>query len=287
MKSILAAMVVGYLAARLTWLVVRPLFTVPALTRQNFRGRTVPTAVGIVLPLAAMVVEGGRAVAGSFGIGDEPGLAGTRALVLLAALGFGVLGLLDDIAGSGVPAAGGGTERGFRGHLGALADGRITTGALKLLGGGVLALLVVAPVVGQSPARLVADAALVGLCANLANLLDRAPGRTTKVCVAAFAVLALAAQRTSALSGTAVLVGAALGLLLDDLHERVMLGDAGSNVLGAVLGVAVVAALGPSGRDIVLVLVGALNLAGELVSFSRVIDAVPPLRALDQAGRRD
>jgi hypothetical protein len=29
-----------------------------------------------------------------------------------------------------------------------------------------------------------------------------------------------------------------------------------------------------------------LNLASEAVSFSRVIDAVPPLRALDRAGRR-
>jgi UDP-GlcNAc:undecaprenyl-phosphate GlcNAc-1-phosphate transferase len=288
-KSVLAAMVVGYLAARLTWLVVRPLFTLPALTRQNFRGRIVPTSVGVVLPLAAMLVEGGRAVAGSFGIGDGPGMAGTRALILLAALGFGVLGLLDDLAGGGggLPSATGGTERGFRGHLGALAEGRVTTGALKLFGGGVLALLVVGPVVGESPARLVADAALVGLCANLANLLDRAPGRTTKVCTAAFVILAVAAERTSALSGTAVIVGAALGLALDDLHERAMLGDAGSNVLGAVLGLAVVVACGPSARDIVLVLVGALNVAGEMVSFSRVIDAVPPLRALDQAGRLD
>lgn len=290
MRSVLAAVVVGYLAARLTWLVVRPFFTLAALSRQNFRGRIVPTAVGIVLPLAAMLVEGGRAVAGSFGIGDGPGMAGGRSLVLLAALGFAVLGLLDDIAGTGSGGAAGvapGPERGFRGHLGALAEGRVTTGALKLLGGGVLALLVVAPVVGESPARLVADAALVGLCANLANLLDRAPGRTIKVGAGAFVLLAVAAERTSALSGTAVVVGAALGLVLDDLHERVMLGDAGSNVLGAVLGLGVVLACGPSTREIVLVLVGALNVAGELVSFSRVIDAVPPLRALDQAGRRD
>jgi hypothetical protein len=83
-----------------------------------------------------------------------------------------------------------------------------------------------------------------------------------------------------------VVVGAALGLLLDDLHERLMLGDAGSNVLGAVLGLGVVAACGAGARDVVLVGVAALNIAGELVSFSRVIDGFPPLRALDRAGRR-
>lgn len=279
MRSLLAATVVGYLAARLTWLATRPVFALPALARQNYRGRALPTAAGIVLPLAAVLVEGGRAVVGSFGVGDGPGIGAVRLLVLVAALGFALLGFVDDLAG-------GGEERGFRGHLGALAEGRVTTGALKLLGGGVLALLVVAPVVGESPGRLLADAALVGLCANLGNLLDRAPGRTIKLSLVAFVILALAAERRSALSGTAVIVGAALGLLLDDLHERLMLGDAGANVLGAVLGLAVVAACGPSTRDVVLVAVAALNVAGELVSFSRVIDAVPPLRAADRAGRR-
>jgi len=37
----------------------------------------------------------------------------------------------------------------------------------------------------------------------------------------------------------------------------------------------------------VLVAVAVLNLVGELSSFTRLIDAFPPLRALDRAGRRD
>lgn len=278
MTSLVAAVVVGYLAARLAWLAARPLFAAPALARHNYRGRALPTAAGLVLPLAALVVEGGRALAGVLGVGDTGGIGSVRGLVLLAALGFGLLGLVDDLAG--------GTDRGFRGHLGALAGGRLTTGGLKLLGGGVLALVVVAPAAGSSPIRLLADACLVALSANLANLLDRAPGRAVKASLGGFVLLALAASRTAALSATAVVVGAALGLFLDDLHERLMLGDAGANVLGGVLGLGVVAACGPAARDVVLVLVAALNLAGELVSFSRVIDAVPPLRALDRAGRR-
>jgi UDP-GlcNAc:undecaprenyl-phosphate GlcNAc-1-phosphate transferase len=277
-KAVVTAMVVGYLAARLAWLVARPLFALPALARQNYRGRVLPTGAGIVLPLAALLVEGGRAVAAAFGVGDEVGIGPVRALVLLATLGFALLGLIDDLAG--------GADKGFRGHLRALGEGRLTTGALKLVGGGVLALVVVAPVVGRSPGRLIADACLVALCANLANLLDRAPGRAVKGSVVALIVAALAVARPAALSASAVVVGAALGLFLDDLHERLMLGDAGANVLGAVLGLGVVAACGPAARDVVLVSVAALNVAGELVSFSRVIEAVPPLRALDRAGRR-
>lgn len=288
MTSIIAAVIVGYLAARLTWLAARPLFVLPALARQNFRGRSLPTGAGVVVVLAAVLVEGGRGFVASFGVGDGPA-RGARLLVLAAALGFGLLGLIDDLAGGGggVRAADGGTDRGFRGHLGALTKGRVTTGAVKLFGGAVVALVVVAPFVGQSPGRLLADAALVALCANLGNLLDRAPGRTIKAGVGAFALLLLAVRTSEELTGVAVVVGAALGLFLDDLHERLMLGDAGSNVLGAVLGLGVVAACGTTGRDIALVAVAGLNVAGELVSFSKVIDAVPPLRALDRAGRRD
>jgi UDP-N-acetylmuramyl pentapeptide phosphotransferase/UDP-N-acetylglucosamine-1-phosphate transferase len=287
MKSIVAAVVVGYLAVRLTWLSTRRLFVLPALTRHNFRGRTLPTAAGIVLPLAALLVEGGRAVVASFGVGDGPA-RGVRLLVLAAALGFGLLGFIDDLAGGGggVPAAGGGSDRGFRGHLGALAQGRVTTGVLKLVVGGVLALVVVAPFEVESPGRLLADAALVALCANLANLFDRAPGRTIKAGLGAFVLLLLAVRSSEDLSGISVMMGATLGLFLDDLHERLMLGDAGSNVIGAVLGLAVVAVCAPATRDLALVAVMALNVAGELVSFSRVIEAVPPLRAVDQAGRR-
>jgi UDP-GlcNAc:undecaprenyl-phosphate GlcNAc-1-phosphate transferase len=277
-RSIIAAVVVGYLAARLTWLVTRPLFALPALVRQNFRGRSLPTAAGIVLPLAAVFVEGGRAVVASFGVGDGPA-RGARLLVLAAALGFGLLGLIDDLAG-------GGSERGFRGHLAALGQGRVTTGALKLFGGAVMALVVVAPFVGESPVRLLADAALVALCANLANLFDRAPGRTIKAGVGAFVLLLVAVRHAEDLTGVAVVVGASLGLFLDDLHERLMLGDAGSNVIGAVLGLGIVATCGEAARDVALVAVAGLNVAGELVSFSKVIDAVPPLRAVDQAGRR-
>jgi UDP-N-acetylmuramyl pentapeptide phosphotransferase/UDP-N-acetylglucosamine-1-phosphate transferase len=80
-------------------------------------------------------------------------------------------------------------------------------------------------------------------------------------------------------------IGAFAGLLGDDLHERLMLGDAGSNVFGAVLGLAVVLECAPLTRTIVLVVLGAFTLGSEFVSFSRVIDGIPVLRTLDHLGR--
>ena len=279
MKAVLCGLVVGYLTARLAWIALASLFESPALARTNYRGRALPTAAGIIVALSVLLVEGGRALAGSFGVGNGPGLAGGRGLVLLVAAAFGLLGLLDDIAGSDA-------YRGFRGHVTALMSGQLTSGGLKLIGGAAVSLIAVGPLVGKSPGRLIADAVLVALCANVANLLDAAPGRATKVGAAAFVLLMIGVGVPAALVAPAVVVGAALGLLLDDLREHLMLGDAGANALGAVLGIAIVLTCAPGVRDIVLVAVAALNVAGELVSFSKVIDAVPPLRALDRVGRR-
>ncbi len=278
MTALVGGLIVGFLVARLLWAGLAPLFESPALTRSNYRGASLPTAAGVVLPLSALAVEAGRAVAASLGVGDV-GLNTPRVLVLVACFGYAVLGLVDDVLGSA-------HQKGFRGHGSAFLSGEVTSGLLKLAGGGAVALVVVAQVVGRSPGRLLADALLVALAANLANLLDRAPGRTTKAAVAAFVLLLLGVGAAPALVPVAVVVGAALGLVVDDLREHLMLGDAGANPLGAVLGLGVVLAAAPRVRDVVVVALVTLNVAGEVVSFSRVIELVPPLRALDRAGRR-
>jgi hypothetical protein len=278
MMAVAGATIVGFLAGRLTWVLLRPAVTTPTTIRRNWRGREVVTAAGMVLPVTALLVEAGRAVAGAAGAGDAGGVTGARALVLLAATGFGLLGAVDDLLGAG-------EARGFRGHVGALVHGRLTTGGLKLLGGVAVALVAVAPVSDASVGQLLADGALVALAANLGNLLDRRPGRVSKVAMVVFVALVAASGAANALTGVAVVIGAALALLLDDLHERLMLGDAGANVIGAVLGLGAVLTCAPATRLVVLAAVAGLNLLSEVVSFSRVIDAVAPLRFLDRTGR--
>ena len=80
-------------------------------------------------------------------------------------------------------------------------------------------------------------------------------------------------------------MGAAFGLLGDDVRERLMLGDAGANVIGAVLGLGVVLGRGEVSRTTALIVLIIANVAAELVSFSDVIERVPPLRFLDRLGR--
>jgi UDP-N-acetylmuramyl pentapeptide phosphotransferase/UDP-N-acetylglucosamine-1-phosphate transferase len=63
-----------------------------------------------------------------------------------------------------------------------------------------------------------------------------------------------------------------------------MLGDTGANVLGAAVGWGLVVAVGSAGEWAALVVVVLLNLVSERVSFTRVIDAVAPLRWFDRLG---
>ena len=283
--SVLLGFAVGLLAVRLLVGAGHDLLRAPALERPNRRGRTVPTAMGVLAVLAVVLVEAGRSLLGAFGVGDAPGDA-ARLLVLVACVGFGLLGLLDDVAGTQ-------SDHGFRGHLGALfSHGRITTGLVKIVGGGALAVVLVnaghaghAGHAGISGARVVADALLVALAANMTNLFDRAPGRAIKVGLLAWLPIALVAGADSVGLAVAPVVGAFAGLLADDLHERLMLGDAGSNVIGAVLGLAVVLECSPATRTIVLAVLVLFTLASELFSFSRVIERVSVLRRLDELGR--
>jgi hypothetical protein len=207
-----------------------------------------------------------------------PGLTGrVRAGAAVAAVGAGGFGTYDDLAGSG-------DRRGLRGHLGALQHGELTSGAAKIVGIGATG-LAAAALAGRRGPSLVLAGGVVAATANLVNLLDLRPGRALK----AGLILALLDGRRGGDSArlAAVAVGSALVLLPADLGERTMLGDAGANALGAVLGLAAVHAdAGPARLAGRLAALTALTLASEKVSFTKVIEATPGLRELDRMGRR-
>lgn len=274
----LLGVVVGLLTVRLLVIGGRDVLEAPVLQRRNFRNRTLPTAAGLFVVIAALVIEAGRGTLGAFGLGDEPGRNIARPLVLFACLGFGLLGLIDDLLGTE-------GDRGFRGHLRALMQGRVTTGAIKIFGGAAVALVLAANVSYVSGRRLLADAVLIALAANLANLLDRAPGRAIKVGLIAWIPIAFVAGGDAVGIAIAPVIGAFCGLLGDDLHEHLMLGDTGANVLGAVLGLAVVLDVGRGPRNFVLLGLVLFTIAAEMISFSAVIDRVPILKRFDQIGR--
>ncbi|HEU5447993.1 MAG TPA: hypothetical protein VFW57_03185 [Acidimicrobiia bacterium] len=281
--TVVLGVAVGFLAAQLIWKMSAGLFASVVLQRPNYRSHYLPTGVGIVLALAVAVVEGGRALAAAAGVGAVQGPGVARTVMLAGVFGFGALGFVDDVLG-------GDAERGWKAHLRALVEGRLSAGGIKLFGGGVLALMLAsaagsAASGGGGVLRLAADGALVALAANLANAFDRAPGRTIKVSLVAWAALSVAAGGGAAAVALAPVMGAALGLLPEDLGERLMLGDAGANAVGAALGLGALLTLGPGARLIVTAVLLGLNVAADLISFSKVIRSTPALDRLDKLGR--
>ena len=127
------------------------------------------------------------------------------------------------------------------------------------------------------------NAGLVAGSANLLNLFDLRPGRAIKVALAAAARPSRAGRRPAAPPPRQ---GAQRALLGEDLGERAMLGDAGANALGAVLGAAAAASLPRGARLAVLAGITGLTAASEVVSFTKVIERTAPLRWLDMLGRR-
>lgn len=276
---IIGFVVAGAVAAAL-WLATRATFTQPLFARQNYRGVDVPVGVGVLIGVTVIVVAGiwqvGVTLSSSFAIESFSVI-----LVVAIACGFGLLGLFDDVAAIG-------SDRGFRGHLRAMADRRLTTGGLKLVVGGLFSLaLAGVSIPNVNVGRLVLGGAVIALAANLGNLFDRAPGRCVKVSLIAGIVLlaTCGAAEREVLFGVVVVLGAGVGLGVFDLREELMLGDAGSNVLGATLGWGLVATSGDVAQIVALVVLLALNAASEKVSFSAVINRVGPLRFLDMLGR--
>ncbi|MCL2756968.1 MAG: hypothetical protein FWD43_02670 [Coriobacteriia bacterium] len=200
-------------------------------------------------------------------------------------------GLFDDLAGDK-------EVKGFRGHLRALAKGRLTTGGLKMLGIGLLSLFTAVSLywtgVSSWP-RILLVTCVIALMANSINLFDARPGRAGKVyfdclILAVLGIIFGGVLHLNAVTIVAIVL-AGLGPLVAvwrfDIGEKGILGDAGANSMGVFLGYLLATSLPLLALAILTVVLLALNILGEFVSFSRIIERNRVLNALDRLGRKD
>jgi UDP-GlcNAc:undecaprenyl-phosphate GlcNAc-1-phosphate transferase len=249
------------------------------LVRENYRGAKLAFPLGAVLATTALVALAPLAILNDRVDLDllEPELR--RWIPYL--LGIAFLGFLDDSLGRGEVAE---TPRGWGGHARALRQGRLSTGAIKAIGALALAAYVVSGR-GLESWRYAADVLLLILATNLFNLLDLRPGRAEKGLALLGAGLCLGAWTLAPLELLGIFAGPVLVGAWFTLRERAMLGDTGSNLVGAVAGVWLLTTLDGNGRLIALAIVVLLTIYGELRSISATVDRVPPLRWLDSLGR--
>jgi UDP-N-acetylmuramyl pentapeptide phosphotransferase/UDP-N-acetylglucosamine-1-phosphate transferase len=263
-------------AAAITPTTVRAL-AAQGMVRENYRGAYVafPTGIALVVPaMVALVVA-----APLYQLVDvdvlEPGVG----LALVYVLGIAFLGLLDDLVGSRA-----GQPRGWRGHFAALAAGRLSTGIVKAVGALGLALFVAADR-SEGAGTYVLSAVVLVLATNVFNLLDLRPGRAGKTFILLGAGLTIGAGLHPFWT-VSLFIGPILILLPLDLREIGMLGDTGSNVIGAVAGVWLILTLTSTlALAIAAAVLALITLYGEFRSISAFVERTPGLRQLDLLGR--
>lgn len=245
-----------------------------SLVASNFRGRAIPSPLGLVIIAAsamalviALIVQSasGKAVLG-------PKVAGITLLVI----GVGLLGLIDDLAGD--------QSRGIAGHLRQLMRGRITSGVLKAVGTPLLAAVALSGWY-KSPAEYLVSLALATLTTNIFNLLDLRPGRAIKSFILLGAALWAGSAKSYPLQMLGAFIAPVLVLFPLDLRERAMLGDTGSNMVGACAGLWLVLSLSLTGQVAALVIVASMTVFSEFRSLGALIERTPLLNQLDSLGR--
>ncbi|MET0730332.1 MAG: hypothetical protein ABWZ03_04000 [Solirubrobacterales bacterium] len=249
------------------------------LVRSNYRDRTVAFPSGAVLVACSLLALAPLAILDDRADLDllDPELRRWMVYVL----GVALLGLLDDALGRATATD---APRGWRGHAEAVLRGRFSTGAIKAAGALALAAYAVSGR-GREGLDYVADLALLLLATNVFNLIDLRPGRVEKVFALLLTGLCLGAWTDQPLELLGIFIGPVLVGAAFTLRERAMLGDTGSNLVGALAGISLLVTLSDDARLIALAVVVALTIYGEFRSISETIGRVPPLRWLDSLGR--
>ncbi|MFZ3170739.1 MAG: hypothetical protein WA118_01935 [Carboxydocellales bacterium] len=281
-------------------------------SRVNYRGEPIPVGVGLVFFLACLPIGVGLMVGLPWVLSNFPEGAGYRfyqqvPLFLLGLAIMTLVGLIDDIFGNR-------QTTGLCGHLAQLCQrGRLTTGMLKALVGGILALGigVAGSFAGHPGANLDALGSSYGsslgsslgvswvgimlrtltmaLSINAINLLDLRPGRAGKgFTLAAVVLLMLGWPWLFHLEMLFLLMvlGSLLAYLPRDLQARAMMGDAGANALGITLGMVSCWSLSEQGLVVYLLLLLVFQLWTEKYSLTEWIEKVPLLHFLDKLGRQ-
>mgnify|MGYP007111635628 CR=1 FL=1 len=254
----------------------------------NFRDKSVFVGLGIVWLLWILFIWMGEETIRVTGY-LVPAWVSYVLPTLPLIMGACAFGLFDDWVGDNA-------YKGFKGHLRAFVHGKLTTGGLKMLGVGLIALVVSLSYYYNGLASLVTvllSACVIALMTNLLNLFDLRPTRAHKayliLLVPALVSVGLCARIALPPVDLVALAIASLGPVIAvwrfDARELAMLGDAGANAMGAFLGYLFATSLPFWGLVAAAAVLFIINLLSERFSFTRIIAEHESLDRLDHWGR--
>lgn len=260
------------LAVIISFILVKPLLNFlsnAGFVAKNYKGMEIPTGTGILWIWVFFIC---LAIIGVYSIYTDDNSYFPMEFYVLAVLITGALflGFADDRSSRT-------SERGFGAHLKALFKGRLTTGFIKAAGGIVIA-TVIALSLSDSLHLLIVNSLIIALFMNAVNLLDTRPGRALISFLVLYVIIigsVLLVEKT-VLDATwnlwGVFLAPAIVLIRSELRGESMLGDAGSNMLGAVLGYMTVASFGTEVKTAVLIALAVFNIFADRVSITKLLE---------------
>ena len=184
------------------------------------------------------------------------------------------VGLVDDIVAQN-------NIKGFKGHFRAFLKGNITTGFFKVI---IIFLTAFFVSYGDNLIIRLINTGIIILFANLLNLLDLRPGRAYKIFFLLFipAIFNKYWQPIFLIFSIIFIITASA-----ELNEKIMLGDGGSNTLGASLGFFYSLNTSIRYKIIIFIILLLFNLLSEYYSFTLVIEKNKYLSFFDHLGRKN
>lgn len=268
MKHIIPA-IVG-LAAVLWYAAVFSLAPKIGLVKLNYRKIPIMASYGIV----SYVYMAGVMI----GLAEMKYVGWKNVWLYVATMGaMWIFGIIDDVWGTR-------EVGGFKGHFRKLLfERKLTTGAVKAIGGGIVGVAAGYFISGGSPIRWISAALLIPLASNILNLFDLRPGRAVAVFFFGLVVTYMAVGRHFE-SGWLVLAITAVTLMFSfiDSQGKAMMGDSGSNTLGAALGITIALNTSFIFQILAILIIITIHLYSEKHSVSSLIESNSVLRFIDR-----
>lgn len=262
---------ISLLALAISFMSVKPLLNFlssSGFTAKNYAGNDVPVGTGLLWGWVLLVCT---ALIGLVGTLVADVSAFMSELHVLAALVAGVtlLGFIDDSSRDI-------NEKGFRAHVKAFLNGKLTSGLLKAAGGLVMSVIIAAHFT-NSPLIIVLNALIIGLFMNFINLLDLRPGRALATFMVLTNIIMIATFVNNGMLDISwnfwgIFLAPATAIFLSDMRGQSMLGDTGSNTLGAILGYVTIVNFDTNIKVAVLFALLAFNIIADRISITGALE---------------
>ncbi|KAB3537417.1 glycosyltransferase [Alkaliphilus pronyensis] len=238
--------------------------------RRNYNNQLIPVGLGITL-IPVLIINCGILLA-------YREISQKNILIFMTGnLTMAFIGIIDDLIGNR-------DTLGFKGHIGALLKGQLTTGGLKAVMGGLMAAFI-SIAISKTIGQLFYNTIIIALTTNLINLLDLRPGRGVK----AFFLISLLFLMLGLSNESKLFLYIVLGYTLVyfpmDLKGKSMMGDVGSNTLGISLGIIAALSFSDTIKLIIILILIIIHLIAEKYSLTRIIKRVKIFNYFDELGR--